>query len=410
MDDNEFSSNVECSPKARTTARSHRNPLLDWSSHTSPHLSEDPRQSRSRYPGLMSNSTLSSGNSFTRSTRSLESLEWKGKAILVCDFCDASGDHATTFEGANLVSEFLEHLMQSHNADEPEVEIEEPIIHPVYKVAVGVTRRYIIGPKAQCPLCGVFATARTMYEHVPKCVSLQAIRMAEVGIRPRLSFMDIVCGTSSDATTDRRAPVPLPDEGHPPMQRVEVSSQDSSEHSHAGCEDITELTAPSSRLSLVSSSAATPSEQETDSAEEMASRESSPAALEAPHRLTPTKRLLVDAIMRDFQQVFRTSLRSHTSKGNPGTGGRASGSSTGAFTYSGPSFVSRKRSLSGGSFTPPEDGDDSNKRRRPDFMSKGEQPASQLRFACPYYKRNPGRHQTYTSCRDPGFITVARLK
>lgn len=378
MDDNEFSSNVACSPKARTTTRSHRSPLLDCSS--------------------------------TTSARSLESLVRQGKTTLFCDFCNASGDHATTFEGANWVSEFLEHLMQSHNAGEPEVEIEEPIIHPVYKVAVGVTRRYINGPKAKCPLCRGFATARSMYEHVPNCARPQATRMAEVGVRPRRSFMDIVCGTSSDAMTDRRAPVPLPDEGQPAMQRVEGSSHDSSEPSHTGCEDSLKLTAPSNRLSLVSSSAATPSEQETDSAEEMASRESSPAALEAPHRLTPTKQLLVDAIMREFQQVFRSSLRSHTSGGSSGSGGSASGSYTGAFTYSDPSFVSRKRSLSGSSFTPPEDGDDSNKRRRPDSMSKGEQPASQLRFACPYYKRNPGRHQTYTSCRDPGFITVARLK
>ncbi|KAL1800083.1 hypothetical protein ACET3X_000425 [Alternaria dauci] len=74
------------------------------------------------------------------------------------------------------------------------------------------------------------------------------------------------------------------------------------------------------------------------------------------------------------------------------------------------SFTPRKRSLSGDGSTPPDDDDDLNKRRRPNSVSKGKQPVLELRFACPYYKRNPGRHQTFTSCRDPGFTTVARLK
>ena len=77
-------------------------------------------------------------------------------------------------------------------------------------------------------------------------------------------------------------------------------------------------------------------------------------------------------------------------------------------------IASRKRSLSGGS-TPPNgdrnNGDDPDKRRRPDPKLNGKDATTQeKRFACPYYKRNPGRHQTFTSCRDPGFITVARLK
>ncbi|RYN68691.1 hypothetical protein AA0118_g1174 [Alternaria tenuissima] len=115
--------------------------------------------------------------------------------------------------------------------------------------------------------------------------------------------------------------------------------------------------------------------------------------------------------MEEFQKVFSATLRNHATNGtNPSSNGNAAGDSTGTSTYSETSFVSRKRSLSGGGSTPPDDGDDSNKRRRPDSVSKGKQPVSELRFACPYYKRNPGRHQTFTSCRDPGFTTVARLK
>ncbi|KAF2828194.1 hypothetical protein CC86DRAFT_242906, partial [Ophiobolus disseminans] len=53
---------------------------------------------------------------------------------------------------------------------------------------------------------------------------------------------------------------------------------------------------------------------------------------------------------------------------------------------------------------------DSNKRRRPFSKADGKKSVVDLRFACPFHKRNPGRHQTFTSCRDPGFTTVARLK
>ncbi|RYO42753.1 hypothetical protein AA0111_g398 [Alternaria arborescens] len=115
--------------------------------------------------------------------------------------------------------------------------------------------------------------------------------------------------------------------------------------------------------------------------------------------------------MKEFQKVFSATLRNHATNGtNPSSSGSATGHLAGASTYSDTSFTSRKRSLSGDGSTPPDDGDDSNKRRRPDSVSKGKQPISELRFACPYYKRNPGRHQTFTSCRDPGFTTVARLK
>ncbi|KAF2028881.1 hypothetical protein EK21DRAFT_113413 [Setomelanomma holmii] len=166
-------------------------------------------------------------------------------------------------------------------------------------------------------------------------------------------------------------------------------------------------------LSLTSSQAVDSSEEETDWTEEQTSRESSPGISQVPRRLSPTKRSIVDNVMRDFQRLFNQSLRAHT------TGASSSGSSNGpngcwssnTSTYSTSSFASRKRSLSGGGSTPPDDDEDeSNKRRRPYSKPDSKNGGAELRYACPYYKRNPGRHQTYTSCRDPGFTTVARLK
>jgi hypothetical protein len=201
------------------------------------------------------------------------------------------------------------------------------------------------------------------------------------------------------------------DEGRPSVHDAQNEFDEKSELTYLGCGDIAELTASSSRLSLVSSRTATSSEEETDCSEDISSREGSPAVSQIPSQVVSAKRRLVDAIMEEFQKVFSATLRNYATNGtNPSSSGNATGHPTGASAYSDTSFVSRKRSLSGDGSTPPDDGDDSNKRRRPDSVSKGKQPISELRFACPYYKRNPGRHQTFTSCRDPGFTTVARLK
>ncbi|KAF1994367.1 hypothetical protein P154DRAFT_447722 [Amniculicola lignicola CBS 123094] len=91
-------------------------------------------------------------------------------------------------------------------------------------------------------------------------------------------------------------------------------------------------------------------------------------------------------------------------------GGAYKGSTTNSTANLSSSFVSRKRSLSGG--PPGNDGEeDPNKRQKPDStQTSGPENVPEPRFACPFYKRNPRRHLTFTSCRDPGFTTVARLK
>lgn len=42
--------------------------------------------------------------------------------------------------------------------------------------------------------------------------------------------------------------------------------------------------------------------------------------------------------------------------------------------------------------------------------SKVSQNSSNLRFACPFYKRNPDRYRTKRTCTGPGWYTIPRLK
>ncbi|KAH8643528.1 hypothetical protein IG631_00991 [Alternaria alternata] len=439
----------------------HENPLHSWSSHPSSHFSQNAVQSPSRCPSLMSSATLSSRNSSTRSTRSLESIgrhlnrysktetedifaidigehsptqstrftaqavelcPWKGcerhlrgftkagdrerhllvhcEMTLVCGFCEPSTCHPVVFgEGPDRVSRFLKHLKCYHYAD---------LSYPLTQYSrMDHAYTYL----AQCPICKTHLTAESMYEHLPDCVGHEVTRMADSSVRIHRASDDVQCNTSIDITTRRETLVSKHGEGRPSVHDAQNESDEQPEPTNPECGDIAELTTSSSRLSLVSSRTTTSSEEETECSEEMSSRENSPAISKVHSQMVPAKRRLVDAIMEEFQKVFSATLRNHATNGtNPSSNGNAAGDSTGTSTYSETSFVSRKRSLSGGGSTPPDDGDDSNKRRRPDSVSKGKQPVSELRFACPYYKRNPGRHQTFTSCRDPGFTTVARLK
>jgi hypothetical protein len=436
----------------------HESPLHDWSSHPSSHFSQNAVQPPSRCPSLISNATLSSRNSSTRSTRSLESMgghfnrrskketddtsamansehspiqstrftaqvvelcPCKGcerhlrgftkagdrerhllvhcETTLVCGFCDSSTCHPAVFgEGSDRVSQFLKHLIWHH-----------------YNGFSCPPTRSRMDPAytAECPICKTHFWVRSMYQHLPGCVGREVTRMADSSVRIDRASDDVQSDTSVSVTTGRGTLVSKYDEGRPSVHDAQNEFDEQSELTYLGCGDIAELTASSSRLSLVSSRTTTSSEEETDCSEDISSREGSPAVSQIPSQVVSAKRRLVDAIMEEFQKVFSATLRNHATNGtNPNSSSNATGHPTGTSAYSDNSFISRKRSLSGDGSTPPDDGDDSNKRRRPDSVSKGKQPISELRFACPYYKRNPGRHQTFTSCRDPGFTTVARLK
>jgi hypothetical protein len=139
------------------------------------------------------------------------------------------------------------------------------------------------------------------------------------------------------------------------------------------CRDVAEITVSSRCLSLTSSNAVESSEEETDWAEEISSREGSPGVSQRPRSLSPAKRRVVDAMLQEFRRIVSQYPQSHTIDGSSsdlssgGTGGWSSNTST----YSSVSIVSWKRSLSGGDSTPPNDDDDSNKQRRPDSKPKG---------------------------------------
>jgi hypothetical protein len=448
---------------------------LHWSGFPSSHVLENSVQSLSRCPSLMSTGTLSSRNSSTRSNRSLGSSVWRldryineetysasaianseygatqntpftaqvvglcpwkhcerhlrgftkagdlerhllvhCERILICDFCESSKrGHVAFREGSDRVSRFLTHLVEIHDASDTGGP-KEPPTHPVHKAR---GRWFRNGPRAKCPVCKERHTPGSLYKHLPSCVGDEVKRIVELSGRihrvsndpPRDPDLSI------NATEDERIFVSqLEGQLHRKRSPIFGTQDESCEQSkpiYPGCGDIAELTASSSRLSLVSSRATTSSEEETDCSEDVESRESSPHISQVPLRMAPAKRRLVDAIMQEFQHVFSASLRSHTTNGSDSnSNGSTAGSSTATPTYPDTSSIPRKRGLSGGGSTPPDDGDDSHKRPRPDSVPKGKQPISELRFACPYYKRNPGRHQTFTSCRDPGFTTVARLK
>jgi hypothetical protein len=324
--------------------------------------------------------------------------------MLHCGFCK---EETVSFSNTpHRVDLFMSHLIQIHGANSARFgkgRRERPAQIPSLEE-----------PIASCSVCTEPFNAQGFYAHLPGCILREVTRNEDphVDLDSNLPSHDdlikdsggcpeVNVSNSQKHVTEALAPI---DPSSPRISGV---------HSVEECEETTPITEFSRCLSLTSSHAVTSSEEETDWTDEQTSRESSPGESQVPRRLSPAKRNIVDAVMKEFQFLSNQVLRSHT------TGGTASGSSSSATIgwssnasiYSTSSFVSRKRSLSGGGSTPPDDEeDDTNKRRRPDGKTNGKKPETELRYACPYYKRNPGRHQTYTSCRDPGFVTVARLK
>jgi hypothetical protein len=182
--------------------------------------------------------------------------------------------------------------------------------------------------------------------------------------------------------------------------------------------DMADITAPSPSMSPTSSFSIDSSDEEMGGTEETSSDESEPDT--TTKVLAPLKRQLVNSIMQEFHRSLQSNAASNGGMRTCNGGGSSGNSSYhsnggGGSSSQNSSSQSRKRGMSARG-SPPRDGDgrngdDPNKRQRPNSNPSGNEaylPAR--RFACPYYKRNPGRHQTFTSCRDPGFNTVARLK
>jgi hypothetical protein len=323
---------------------------------------------------------------------------------LQCNFCPSG---TTSFmQAPDRVGLFLTHLLKHHDVGRQQLDQD---IHVIGK-SIRSTRKYSVGgPIATCSVCSEPFTSQVLYEHLPGCVLRHVTRDASSG-PPNTeeiptSVLTSLANTIHDETSHCEA------EHDPPIHQTceDVPANVPIAPVKLEYDGVAELTASSRCLSLTSSKAVESSEEETDWTEDTTSRESSPGL---PRRLSPAKRRVVDTVMQEFHRLLDHALRTHTTSGSSSNSSRGGygGWSSNASTYSSSSFISRKRSLSGGGSTPPNDDEETNKRRRPDPKVDGKQPVGELRFACPYYKRNPGRHQTFTSCRDPGFTTVARLK
>lgn len=348
------------------------------------------------------------------------------KQTMICGFCPLVASAVEkTFNRCDV---FLRHLVTAHRVEQMAVSRQNE-----YRSEPHLQQHPENHKVATCDLCSEPFDAQGFYEHLRGCTLRQVARTCttlhlegsdmnaqdtqgdEPGGRDNNSMSLHASLSVSHAPERPDDSVRLPGA---PMALVEASPSPISRESQRQdlqSKEIDELTASSRCLSLTSSQdeALKSSDEETEWTEDTGSPASLVDADSFRSVLSPVKQQLVDRLMQDFSQMFDRMVRKHQGAGAAGSAAFSyySGSSVSS-TYSSSSFVSRKRSLSGGSTPPPDDnGDDSNKRRRPDPKSSaGKQNASELRFACPYYKRNPGRHQTFTSCRDPGFITVARLK
>jgi hypothetical protein len=74
------------------------------------------------------------------------------------------------------------------------------------------------------------------------------------------------------------------------------------------------------------------------------------------------------------------------------------------------SHNNRNQGEGGGRNPPDDDADNGGGSRNPRTNSPPDSNEEPVRFACPYYKRNPAAHYKYQSCAGPGFQTIHRLK
>ncbi len=346
---------------------------------------------------------------FTRAGERKQHTFTHFKGSLICGFCPESVSFSQASDRVNL---FLTHLVKHHG-----VQAQHPDQEPEISFMEKSRRRLSdTSPVSTCSICSEPFTAQVLYEHLPGCVIRHITRNQDFESQ---ECPVVLTQSSSNHGLSNSFKKPLSRIASVDQlsisqdQDIRHSTKDWIESIEPESQDVADITASSRCLSLTSSKVEESSEEETDWTEDVTSRESSPGISQLPRRLSPAKRKIVEKIMQQFQKLFQEILRTHT--GDSSSGSSYSGSagwSSNASTYSSASFVSRKRSLSGGGSLPPNenDEDDSNKRRRPDPKTEAKGGVGELRFACPYYKRNPGRHPTFTSCRDPGFVTIARLK
>jgi hypothetical protein len=343
-------------------------PLVDRSQ---PVISTD------QYSTCIMPSCMQSNASFLDEADRARHVSQQFVGTLQCNFC--IDDQVVFDHTSDRVSLFLSHMVKQHGVIDTQ---------PATQCTI-----------ATCSVCTEPFGVNTFYAHLPGCIIREVSRMEHCPNDVEDKQGDV----QDHRSVSRRSRSDGFSDMEPLRASVEVDTIDV-----VGIDNLIE----SSRcLSLASSQLTESSEEETDWSEEWTSRESSPGVSQIPRRLSPAKRRLVETIMQRFQYTFSQSTRktagdSSSDVSQSGNSGWSSNTST----YSTSSSISRKRSLSGSGSNPPNDEDEGNKRRRSSVKPDGSSLVAEVRFACPFYKRNPGRHQTFTSCRDPGFITVARLK
>lgn len=130
--------------------------------------------------------------------------------------------------------------------------------------------------------------------------------------------------------------------------------------------------------------------------------------------LSPLKQKLVDRVMGELSFTFgdrfgaiscnpggNSSSFRNAATSNASSGGNSNGRFRG----------SRKRTRDeSDSLSPNEDGDDKDEHSGPESISQKSRLGTPQKFACPYFKRSPRKHQQYGSCSGPGWDTVHRLK
>ena len=340
---------------------------------------------------------------------------------LECGFCPkdiAKGDRSF-----HDCESFRRHLSGIHKA----LEIyEERLINPGEKETTdldkGVRGDTIF---ADCNLCCKKFDPPRMWSHLQQCVLDWLVENSKDSAAPVDLTSPLVEEEIKDTTISEAIPS---QESHSVLEPTKAKSSPSHSRSSSGRirrmqkmenlprfrDSVSHCPSPTTSDERLASDAET---EETDWTEDIsiASRPSVEDLPQVRPILSPLKQQIVNDLMRVFNMQFDAGFgiqtcnggnSRNTEKANPNT-------TTHSLSRSGAIVGSRKRKGSRGNSPPPPNdgnGEDPNKRRRPDGRYTKQENSPEPRFACPYYKRNPGRHLTFTSCRDPGFTTVARLK
>ncbi|KAF2807009.1 uncharacterized protein BDZ99DRAFT_538040 [Mytilinidion resinicola] len=168
---------------------------------------------------------------------------------------------------------------------------------------------------------------------------------------------------------------------------------------------------PKSSVAVVFTDSDTDSEQPAST-----SPYSSPESIASiGRRISQHTRRVVNHIMNNLHFDFDLARGLITCTGGDDSYGPSSTPSTGPevswISGRGSGRGQRKRNLGhDGSESPDDDQDEGHKRPKPNtgFPATGD--TSDRKLACPYFKRNPSKHNQCSSCSGPGFPTVARMK